>query len=236
MAQSCYCPSASEGTKQITGTSPQQAQQCTDYVHIYGYVDGILPKGSYPPCLRMADRALLAGYPWCTVVMIMGCSLPRIIWWWLWQISIRKQFAKIVIYQCCITFNVVNMVLWAKMLPIWQVLLNSKFKALWDTTNALVCVSLYNLWQGFLLHLVFSSHPFVHFTKRHVIDKNTRLYFHAAHKAVSTRTPCNSQGLWTIFVPSYSDHHHEMYGLTAYHTEARNLMDIAFVLHCTCYK
>ena len=26
-------------------------------------VDGILPKGPYPPCLRMADRALLAGYP-----------------------------------------------------------------------------------------------------------------------------------------------------------------------------
>ena len=27
------------------------------------YIDGILPKGPYPPCLRMADRALLAGYP-----------------------------------------------------------------------------------------------------------------------------------------------------------------------------
>ena len=26
-------------------------------------VDGILPKGPYLPCLRMADRALLAGYP-----------------------------------------------------------------------------------------------------------------------------------------------------------------------------
>ena len=25
--------------------------------------DGIMPKGPYPPCLRMADRALLAGYP-----------------------------------------------------------------------------------------------------------------------------------------------------------------------------
>ena len=29
------------------------------------WLDGILPKGPYPPCLRMADRALLAGYPWC---------------------------------------------------------------------------------------------------------------------------------------------------------------------------
>ena len=27
------------------------------------YNDGILPKGSYPPCLRMADRAPLTGYP-----------------------------------------------------------------------------------------------------------------------------------------------------------------------------
>ena len=26
-------------------------------------IEGILPKGPYPPCLRMADRALLAGYP-----------------------------------------------------------------------------------------------------------------------------------------------------------------------------
>ena len=27
------------------------------------HIDGILPKGPYPPCLRIADRALLAGYP-----------------------------------------------------------------------------------------------------------------------------------------------------------------------------
>ena len=30
---------------------------------LYIYIDGILPKGPYPPCLRMADRALLAGNP-----------------------------------------------------------------------------------------------------------------------------------------------------------------------------
>ena len=30
---------------------------------IHEYIEGILPKGPYPPCLRMADRALLAGYP-----------------------------------------------------------------------------------------------------------------------------------------------------------------------------
>ena len=27
------------------------------------FINGILPKRPYPPCLRMADRALLAGYP-----------------------------------------------------------------------------------------------------------------------------------------------------------------------------
>ena len=27
------------------------------------YIDGILPKGPYPPCLRMAVRALLGEYP-----------------------------------------------------------------------------------------------------------------------------------------------------------------------------
>ena len=27
------------------------------------HIEGILPKGPYPPCLSMADRALLAGYP-----------------------------------------------------------------------------------------------------------------------------------------------------------------------------
>ena len=31
------------------------------------YVEGILPKGPYPPCLRMADRAPLAGYPRCKI-------------------------------------------------------------------------------------------------------------------------------------------------------------------------
>ena len=31
--------------------------------HCRPHLDGVLPKGPYPPCLRMADRALLAGYP-----------------------------------------------------------------------------------------------------------------------------------------------------------------------------
>ena len=27
------------------------------------YIESVLPKGPYPPCLRMADRALFAEYP-----------------------------------------------------------------------------------------------------------------------------------------------------------------------------
>ena len=33
-----------------------------NYTNPHPDIDGILPKGPYPPCLRMADRALLAGY------------------------------------------------------------------------------------------------------------------------------------------------------------------------------
>ena len=29
----------------------------------YLHIEGILPKGPYPPCVSMADRALFAGYP-----------------------------------------------------------------------------------------------------------------------------------------------------------------------------
>ena len=40
------------------------------------HVDGILPEGPYPPCLRMADRDLLAGYPRCKVssYLVLGGS------------------------------------------------------------------------------------------------------------------------------------------------------------------
>ena len=49
---------------------------------IVPHIEGILPKGPYPPCLRMADRALLAGYPrymrcWTgsSLVYLIACSL-----------------------------------------------------------------------------------------------------------------------------------------------------------------
>ena len=36
------------------------------------WLDGILPKGPYLPCLRMADRALLAGYHQCVGILVAG--------------------------------------------------------------------------------------------------------------------------------------------------------------------
>ena len=38
-------------------------QICSPLAKVQIQVDGILPRGPYPLCLRMADRALLAGYP-----------------------------------------------------------------------------------------------------------------------------------------------------------------------------
>ena len=44
-----------------------RSEQCNSYgcldIFMRLYIEGILPKMPYPPCLRMADRALLAGYP-----------------------------------------------------------------------------------------------------------------------------------------------------------------------------
>ena len=40
-------------------TSLEASRLC----EVWWYIEGILPKGPYPPCLCMADRALLAGYP-----------------------------------------------------------------------------------------------------------------------------------------------------------------------------
>ena len=41
----------------------------TAFWHV-DHIEGILPKGPYPPCLRMADRTLLAGYPRYISVLI----------------------------------------------------------------------------------------------------------------------------------------------------------------------
>ena len=40
------------------------------------HIEGILPNGPYPPCLRMADRALLAGYPRYQDIAITSQECP----------------------------------------------------------------------------------------------------------------------------------------------------------------
>ena len=57
-----------------TGPASGDSQACTKALFyeieeswvccIWRYFDVILPNEPYPPFLRMADRALLAGYPW----------------------------------------------------------------------------------------------------------------------------------------------------------------------------
>ena len=46
---------------------------------MHSYHDGILPKGPYPPCLHMADRALLAGYPRSLVEVRSGDGVTNTI-------------------------------------------------------------------------------------------------------------------------------------------------------------
>ena len=53
------------------------------------YLEGILPKEAYPPCLRMADRVLLAGYhrlamgfPWRGCCLILALSQLQYTYTW----------------------------------------------------------------------------------------------------------------------------------------------------------
>ena len=49
-----------DGKPLVVGRFPFQ-KDCN--VVCVSHIDGILPKGSYPPCLRMVDRTPFAGYP-----------------------------------------------------------------------------------------------------------------------------------------------------------------------------
>ena len=53
--------------------------------HSHHYIEGILPKGPYPPCLRMADKALLAGYPsyvqWTSIIAQYNMILNTAVQW-----------------------------------------------------------------------------------------------------------------------------------------------------------
>ena len=56
------------------------------------YIDGILPKGPYQPCWRMADRALLAGYPryrqdvpiQSSTIIMQSNLYHASLWWHRW--------------------------------------------------------------------------------------------------------------------------------------------------------
>ena len=53
---------------------------------VLAHCDGILPKGPYSPCLHMADRALLAGYPRNLAVTTgrLGSSIYEWLAWAIW--------------------------------------------------------------------------------------------------------------------------------------------------------
>ena len=69
------------------------------------YIEGILPKGPYLPCLRMADRALLAGYPPyvdpnLTIAVLLdgqACNLACI--WW--AVSCQEAQARLTLALLC---------------------------------------------------------------------------------------------------------------------------------------
>ena len=60
-----------------------------NWYQLIQHIDGILPKGPYPPCLRMADRALLAGYPRYVKKWVMRKAYPcyHVIMTYVWTVS-----------------------------------------------------------------------------------------------------------------------------------------------------
>ena len=61
----------------------------TEMEHCDTIIRGYPAKRPYPPCLRMADRALLAGYPRIVLTKLLKvlCSFGEILYWCnkLWQ-------------------------------------------------------------------------------------------------------------------------------------------------------
>ena len=62
-SQVCTWQQASIDSDNGLASNTWQAILWTNGGLTYWHIEGILPKGPYPPCLRMADKALLAGYP-----------------------------------------------------------------------------------------------------------------------------------------------------------------------------
>ena len=76
--------------------------------YLISHIDGIMPKGPYPPCLRMADRALLTGYPRYvrhSASMSSPCVVPVIVPIMSYN-AVGNQYMEIYIYGlldpwCC---------------------------------------------------------------------------------------------------------------------------------------
>ena len=89
------------------------------------HIDGILPKGPYLPCLRMADRALLAGYPRCdhdTDIMQPQTSIiPYLYYLLLSQTSlIPDLYSQIsTIYRLCNWLSLQCLVSWINYLHLY---------------------------------------------------------------------------------------------------------------------
>ena len=64
------------------------------------YMDGILPKGPYPPCLHMADRALLAGYP------RYECIRCRHVYTWSWAVMFTCAMQSLSLLKQDILFHI----------------------------------------------------------------------------------------------------------------------------------
>ena len=71
-------------------------------------MDGILPKGPYPPCLRMADTALLARYPRYMVPLLamLGANVDLPLSLCLGQASLASPLYEAVTMYC--PYSIIN--------------------------------------------------------------------------------------------------------------------------------
>ena len=59
--------------------------------HLVSFIEGILQKGSYLPCVSMAGRALLAGYPRHMYMWLCNILWFLIVHWWKINLILQQQ-------------------------------------------------------------------------------------------------------------------------------------------------
>ena len=81
---------------------------------IFSQIDGILPKGPYPPCLRMADRAILAGYP-RVIVRRAGLLWSQQDFEWRWSVPLFKCLTVLefsfILFDLCLLITFFNFIM-----------------------------------------------------------------------------------------------------------------------------